>query len=148
MYRLDGLRYYTTQSDYLALARAQLTVPASSDARAQNATPNCGTSETSDQPTHPPPPNLHDTTTKTAHAHTSYSLTLPPFPPFLPAMITSGFTNAPVSQFLVYSTVLGSLLASLTDTRYYLHIDVVPHIWNYGQFWRLLTWQVGYSECC
>lgn len=57
-------------------------------------------------------------------------------------MITSGFTNAPVSQFLVFSTVIGALVTSLTDTRYYIHIQVVPHIWNYGQFWRLLTWQV------
>ncbi|KAJ4295326.1 hypothetical protein N0V90_007337 [Kalmusia sp. IMI 367209] len=56
-------------------------------------------------------------------------------------MITSGFTNAPVSQFLVFATVIGALAASLTDTRYYIHIQVVPHIWKYGQFWRFLTWQ-------
>lgn len=57
-------------------------------------------------------------------------------------MITSGFTNAPVSQFLVFSTVIGALVASITDTRYYVNILVVPHIWNYGQLWRFLTWQV------
>ncbi|PSN61035.1 hypothetical protein BS50DRAFT_445196, partial [Corynespora cassiicola Philippines] len=61
-------------------------------------------------------------------------------------MITSGFTNAPVSQFLVFSTVIGALLAALTDTRYYLHIQVVPHIWNYGQFWRFLTWQLCFTN--
>ena len=61
-------------------------------------------------------------------------------------MITSGFTNAPVSQFLVFSTVIGALVASLTDTRYYIHIEVVPHIWNYGQFWRLLTWQACFTN--
>ena len=55
-------------------------------------------------------------------------------------MISSGFTNAPVSQFLVFGTVVGSLVASLTDTRYYLPIAVVPHIWGYGQLWRVLTW--------
>jgi hypothetical protein len=59
-------------------------------------------------------------------------------------MISSGFTNAPVSQFLVFGTVIGALLATLTDTRYYLHIQVVPHIWGYGQFWRFLTWQVSF----
>lgn len=59
------------------------------------------------------------------------------------AMISSGFTNAPVSQFLVFSTVIGALLATITDTRYYLHIQVIPHIWQYGQFWRFMTWQVG-----
>jgi len=58
-------------------------------------------------------------------------------------MITSGFTNAPVSRFLVFSTVIGALFATITDTRYYLHISVVPHIWTYGQVWRFLTWQVS-----
>ncbi|KAF2009212.1 hypothetical protein BU24DRAFT_401916 [Aaosphaeria arxii CBS 175.79] len=61
-------------------------------------------------------------------------------------MITSGFTNAPVSQFLVFATVLGALAASLTDTRYLIHIQVVPHIWGYGQFWRFLTWQITFTN--
>lgn len=61
---------------------------------------------------------------------------------FFGAMHSSGFTNAPVSQFLVFSTVIGALLATVTDTRYYLHIQVVPHVWKYGQFWRFMTWQV------
>lgn len=57
-------------------------------------------------------------------------------------MITSGFTNAPVSQFLVFSTVITALVATITDTRYYLHVLVVPHVWGYGQFWRFGVWQV------
>ncbi|KAJ4371472.1 hypothetical protein N0V83_004689 [Neocucurbitaria cava] len=61
-------------------------------------------------------------------------------------MLSSGFTNAPVSQFLVFSTVIGALLATITDTRYYLHIQVVPHVWNYGQFWRFATWQTCFTN--
>ncbi|KAF2739586.1 hypothetical protein EJ04DRAFT_456731, partial [Polyplosphaeria fusca] len=61
-------------------------------------------------------------------------------------MITSGFTNAPVSQFLVFATVIGALIASITDTRYYIHIHAVPHLWNYGQFWRVFTWQICYTN--
>ncbi|EAT78196.1 hypothetical protein HBI56_214390 [Parastagonospora nodorum] len=61
-------------------------------------------------------------------------------------MISSGFTNAPVSQFLVFSTVIGALFATITDTRYYIHIAVVPHIWTYGQFWRFLTWQACFTN--
>ena len=61
-------------------------------------------------------------------------------------MISSGFTNAPVSQFLVFSTVIGALLATITDSRYYLHILVVPHLWNYGQIWRVLTWQTCFTN--
>ncbi|KAF2749692.1 hypothetical protein M011DRAFT_465365 [Sporormia fimetaria CBS 119925] len=60
-------------------------------------------------------------------------------------MITSGFTNAPVTQFLVFATVITSLIVSLTDTRYYLPI-VIPHIWRYGQYWRFLTWQLCYTN--
>lgn len=55
-------------------------------------------------------------------------------------MISSGFTNAPVSQFLVFGTVIGALAATITDTRYYLPIAVVPHVWGYGQLWRFVTW--------
>lgn len=55
-------------------------------------------------------------------------------------MISSGFTNAPVSQFIVFSVVIGAVVATLTDTRYYLPIAVVPHIWGYGQLWRFVTW--------
>lgn len=80
--------------------------------------------------------------------HDRHSFTNNDTIPHNPAMITSGFTNAPVSRFLVFSTVIGALAASLTDTRYYLHIQVVPHLWNYGQLWRLVTWQVRYVLDC
>lgn len=61
-------------------------------------------------------------------------------------MQTSGFTNTPVSKFLVTSIVLSSLLASITDTKYFFSIAVVPHLWVYRQFWRLLTWQACYTN--
>lgn len=55
-------------------------------------------------------------------------------------MISSGFTDAPVTQTLVFGTVIGALVATITDTRYYLPIAVAPHIWGYGQLWRFVTW--------
>ncbi|KAF2488486.1 hypothetical protein BU16DRAFT_227980 [Lophium mytilinum] len=61
-------------------------------------------------------------------------------------MLTSGFTNAPVSRFLVFWVVTGALLASMTDMRYYLHIEVVPHLWGYGQWWRGLSWVTCYTN--
>ncbi|RYN60924.1 hypothetical protein AA0114_g796 [Alternaria tenuissima] len=61
-------------------------------------------------------------------------------------MISSGFTNAPVTQFLVFGTVIGALLATITDSRYYLHIQVVPHVWQYGQFWRFAVWQLSFTN--
>lgn len=57
-------------------------------------------------------------------------------------MLTSGFTNAPVTKFLVFYTVASAFLASITDSQYLLYIQVVPHLWVHRQFWRLLTWQV------
>ena len=57
-------------------------------------------------------------------------------------MLASGFANAPVSRGLVLWVVTGALLSSLTDVRVYLGLDVVPHLWRYGQWWRLLAWQV------
>ncbi|OAL52343.1 hypothetical protein IQ07DRAFT_562795 [Pyrenochaeta sp. DS3sAY3a] len=61
-------------------------------------------------------------------------------------MISSGFTNAPVSRFLVFSTVITALLATLTDTRYYVHLQVQPHIWGYGQFWRFGVWPMCFTN--
>ncbi|EMC98154.1 hypothetical protein BAUCODRAFT_67115 [Baudoinia panamericana UAMH 10762] len=61
-------------------------------------------------------------------------------------MLTSGFSNAPISQGLVASVVLLSILATVTDTKYYLWIEIRPHLFDYGQFWRLLTWQLCYTN--
>jgi len=61
-------------------------------------------------------------------------------------MLASGFTNAPVSKALVVGVVLSSLLVTLTDTKFYFWIEVRPHLLEYRQFWRLLTWQLCYTN--
>lgn len=61
-------------------------------------------------------------------------------------MLTSGFTHAPVSKFLVFFVVASAFVASITDSQYLLWIQVVPHLWVHGQFWRLLTWQFVYAN--
>ncbi|EKG13275.1 Protein of unknown function DUF3328 [Macrophomina phaseolina MS6] len=61
-------------------------------------------------------------------------------------MLTSGFTNAPVTKFLVFYTVASAFLASITDSQYLLYIQVVPHLWVHRQFWRLLTWQACFAN--
>ncbi|OJD40722.1 uba domain-containing protein ucp14 [Diplodia corticola] len=61
-------------------------------------------------------------------------------------MLTSGFTNAPVTKFLVFYTVAAAFLASITDSQYLLYIQVVPHLWVHRQFWRLLTWQACFAN--
>ena len=61
-------------------------------------------------------------------------------------MLSSGFTNAPVTQFLVFGTVITAFLASITDTKYYFWIQARPHLFDYWQFCRLLTWQICYTN--
>ncbi|SMQ48698.1 unnamed protein product [Zymoseptoria tritici ST99CH_3D7] len=61
-------------------------------------------------------------------------------------MLASGFTNAPVSRLLVIGVVVTSFLASLTDTKVFLWIEVRPHLLDYWQYWRLLTWQLCYTN--
>ena len=58
------------------------------------------------------------------------------------AMLASGFTNAPVSKTFLFGTIALSVLASITDSKYFFHINVVPHLWPYKQAWRILVWQV------
>ena len=62
-------------------------------------------------------------------------------------MLTSGLTNAPVSKsFLVY-TVVSSVTLAILDAKHLVSIHVAPHLWQYGQFWRALLWQIaGYSN--
>lgn len=61
-------------------------------------------------------------------------------------MLASGFTNAPVAKALVVGVVLSSFLASITDTKYFVWIEVRPHLFDYWQFWRLLTWQLCFTN--
>jgi len=61
-------------------------------------------------------------------------------------MLASGFTNASASQFLVVAVVATSLLASVTDTKYLFWLSIRPHITEYRQFWRILTWQACYTN--
>lgn len=61
-------------------------------------------------------------------------------------MLASGFTNAPISQLLLLGIVSSAIVASLTDTKYFLWIEVRPHLLDYWQYWRLLTWQLAYTN--
>lgn len=61
-------------------------------------------------------------------------------------MITSGFTNAPVSRALIIGIVLTAVAATITDNKYYLWIEVRPHLLDYRQYWRLATWQLAYTN--
>ncbi|KAH0290939.1 hypothetical protein M436DRAFT_36571 [Aureobasidium namibiae CBS 147.97] len=61
-------------------------------------------------------------------------------------MLASGFSNAPLSKYLVMAVVVGSLLASITDTKHLLFIMVKPHISDYRQLWRCMIWPLVYTN--
>ncbi|OJJ49420.1 hypothetical protein ASPZODRAFT_129874 [Penicilliopsis zonata CBS 506.65] len=56
-------------------------------------------------------------------------------------MISSGFTNAPISKYLLIYTIASSVALAILDVKHLAHVQVSPHLWQYGQFWRTLIWQ-------
>lgn len=61
-------------------------------------------------------------------------------------MLASGFADARVTKYLLFTIVALSIIASITDSKYLFYIQVVPHLWRYKQAWRLLIWQVKLSK--
>jgi len=56
------------------------------------------------------------------------------------------FTNAPVSRSLIYSIIGLSIAASLFDVKHYFYILVDVHLWRFHQSWRVLLWQLCYTN--
>ncbi|KAK5997128.1 DSC E3 ubiquitin ligase complex subunit 2 [Cladobotryum mycophilum] len=56
------------------------------------------------------------------------------------------FTNAPVTRLAVLGLVSSSIAASLLDVKHYFYILLDIHIWRYRQFWRLLAYQLCYTN--
>ncbi|EPS33616.1 hypothetical protein POX_a01390 [Penicillium oxalicum] len=55
-------------------------------------------------------------------------------------MLTSGFTNTPLTKALLIYTIGSSVALSILDIKYLAPIHVSPHFWPYAQFWRALFW--------
>ncbi|OAA74455.1 hypothetical protein LEL_08036 [Akanthomyces lecanii RCEF 1005] len=56
------------------------------------------------------------------------------------------FTNTPVTRLVVLGLVSASIGASLLDIKHYAYILISPHLVQYGQFWRLFTYQLCYTN--
>ncbi len=56
------------------------------------------------------------------------------------------FTNAPVTRSLVLGLVSASIGASLFDIKHYFYILVDPQILRYHQTWRVLTYQLCFTN--
>ncbi|OCH94275.1 hypothetical protein OBBRIDRAFT_769970 [Obba rivulosa] len=53
------------------------------------------------------------------------------------------FEYASVTKGLMLGIAITSITAGLFDVKYYLHLQLVPHISKYHQYWRLFTWQIA-----
>ncbi|KAJ6783710.1 hypothetical protein PWT90_05460 [Aphanocladium album] len=56
------------------------------------------------------------------------------------------FTNTPVTRLVVLGLVSASIGASLLDIKHYAYILINPHLYQYGQFWRLFTYQLCFTN--
>jgi hypothetical protein len=61
-------------------------------------------------------------------------------------MLSTGFHDAPVTRIIVYGLIATSVLASITDSKYYFYIQVQPHLWQYHQLWRIFIYQLCYTN--
>ncbi|TFY67654.1 hypothetical protein EVJ58_g1506 [Rhodofomes roseus] len=49
------------------------------------------------------------------------------------------FEHAPVTKGLMLGIALGSIAIGIFDLKHYTHLQLVPHISQYHQYWRLFT---------
>ncbi|EER23505.1 hypothetical protein CPC735_048750 [Coccidioides posadasii C735 delta SOWgp] len=61
-------------------------------------------------------------------------------------MLASGFSNATLTKYTLVFIVSSSIAVSIADTKYLFYIQVVPHLWSYWQWWRVLIWQMCYTN--
>jgi len=61
-------------------------------------------------------------------------------------MLSSGFSSAPISKFLVFYIAASAILASATDTKPYLGFSIDHHLFLHAQWWRLVTWPTSYAN--
>ncbi|KAK9233933.1 hypothetical protein V1525DRAFT_367739 [Lipomyces kononenkoae] len=55
-----------------------------------------------------------------------------------------GFKNAPISKLFITITVSASIISSIAGIKHYFFLQLVPHIWGWGQWWRLIVWEFVY----
>ncbi|KAH9938104.1 uncharacterized protein B0H18DRAFT_3271 [Fomitopsis serialis] len=49
------------------------------------------------------------------------------------------FEHAPVTKALMLGIAVSSIAIGIFDLKHYMHLQIVPHISKYHQYWRLFT---------
>ncbi|KAL4945393.1 hypothetical protein BDV06DRAFT_184820 [Aspergillus oleicola] len=58
-------------------------------------------------------------------------------------MLTSGLTHTPLTKSLLIYTIASSIALALFDIKHLPSIQINPHLFPYGQFWRCAVWQIA-----
>lgn len=66
--------------------------------------------------------------------------------PLVNRITNMSFTNAPITRCLVVGIVASSIGASLFDAKHNFYILVDVHFWRYCQWWRMLAFQLCYTN--
>ncbi|KZO98063.1 hypothetical protein CALVIDRAFT_512634 [Calocera viscosa TUFC12733] len=56
------------------------------------------------------------------------------------------FHHAPVTKGLMVICGLASLAAALFDIKYYMHLQLIPHLWRDHQYWRLFIYPLAFAN--
>lgn len=56
------------------------------------------------------------------------------------------FHHAPVTKGLMVLCGVASLAAALFDIKYYMHLQLIPHLWRDHQYWRLLIYPLAFAN--
>ncbi|KAJ7248455.1 hypothetical protein C8J57DRAFT_1437959 [Mycena rebaudengoi] len=56
------------------------------------------------------------------------------------------FEHAPVSKGLMIAFAMSSILVGVFDVKHYFHLQLVPHISRYYQYWRLGAHHLAFSS--
>ena len=60
--------------------------------------------------------------------------------------LPKGFKNTPVTKYLLTSIIASSTVTSLLTLKPYTHVQIVPHLVNQWQWWRIPIWMASYSN--
>ncbi|KZP13454.1 hypothetical protein FIBSPDRAFT_671483, partial [Athelia psychrophila] len=56
------------------------------------------------------------------------------------------FEHAPITKGLMLGVAATSIVAGVFDVKHYLHLQLVPHLSQHHQYWRLLAHQLAFSN--
>ncbi|KAK9478395.1 hypothetical protein V1514DRAFT_73232 [Lipomyces japonicus] len=60
------------------------------------------------------------------------------------AVTPAGLQNAVVTKHLLIAVVTTAVVTTIVGIKHYVFLQLVPHVWSWHQWWRLIIWQFVY----